>query len=135
MKLLIPLIALLAAAPQAPALAQSKAKANSQPRVTQLLRDHISLYDASGQLIRKAPKNEVTTPLPVLHVNQATGQPAVTWKGATVYLRNSEILTENLAGPCAEVGSAARPSSRAIAASEGVGAGLGTTGQRCVQAR
>lgn len=103
--------------------------------MTQLLRDHISLYDASGTLIRKAPKGEVKTPLPVLHVNQATGQPAVIWKGATVYLRNSEILTENLAGACAEVGNAARPSSRAITASEGVGSGLGTTGQRCVQAR
>jgi hypothetical protein len=127
MKMLIPLAAILsmAAAPQA--------QAQGQGRVTGLLRDNISLYNDSGTLIRKAPKREVKLPLTVFDVND-TGQPLVDWNGAKVFLRNSEIMTEGLSGPCTEMSQASRPSSRAITASTGVGSGMGKVSQRCVKA-
>jgi hypothetical protein len=104
----------------------------SQGKVTSLLRDNIGLYDSSGALIRKVPKQSAPKlPLDVV-ARSPTGQLGVNWEGQVVYLRNSEVIAKGLPDECAN-SAPGRNGGRAIAASEGIGSGMGNRSTPCVR--
>jgi hypothetical protein len=107
--------------------------AEAQPRVTKLLRETIGLYDESGALIRRVPRDQAPKlPLPVVSRN-ATGQLGVRWDGGLVYLRNSEVIAQGLLDECRNPAGAGRGPGSAVAASEGIGSGMGGTSSPCVR--
>jgi len=105
----------------------------AQAQITRLLRENIGLYDESGTLIRRVPRQEAPKlPLPIVGRNPS-GQIGVRWSGQVVYLRNSEVEAKGLTDECAALSSAARSSGRAVSASEGIASGMSGSSAPCVR--
>ena len=104
----------------------------SEGRVTSLLRENIGLYDSAGTLIRKVPRQSAPKlPLEIV-ARSPTGQLGVRWEGQVVYLRNSEVIAKGLPDECVNA-AVGRSDGRAIAASEGIGSGMGSRSTPCVR--
>jgi hypothetical protein len=104
----------------------------SQGRVTSLLRENIGLYDSSGALLRKVPRQSAPKlPLEIV-ARSPTGQIGVRWEGQVVFLRNSEVIAKGVPDECAN-SATGRTDGRSITASEGIGSGMGDRSTPCVR--
>lgn len=113
-------------------LAMAAQQPPAQGKVTSLLRENIGLYDSSGTLIRKVPRDSAPKlPLPVV-ARSPNGQLGVRWEGQVVFLRNSEVIAKGVPDECAN-SAVGRSDGRAIAASEGIGSGMGDRSTPCVR--
>jgi hypothetical protein len=107
--------------------------AESQGKVTKLLRANIGHYDDQGVLIRRVPKDSAPK-LPLAVVARApSGELGVRWGGEVVYLRNSEVIAEGLQDICVNTAKGGRAGGTAVAASEGMGSGMGGRSSPCVR--
>lgn len=102
-------------------------------RVTKLLRDTITIYDANGNPRGREPKWDLPRDGAPIVGRDTAGHVGIRRGNEIVYLRNSEILTAGVPDPCAPLSQGARPAGKVSAASEGVGSGMGSSSTPCVR--
>lgn len=103
------------------------------PRVTEFLRDMVSVYDKDGNFHGREPKWFVPKGgIPVVGPARP-GYVGIEHGGQLVYLRMAEVQTEGMQGPCLQVSQSGGAQERShFAAGGGIGAGVGSGRQVCV---
>lgn len=110
--------------------------ADKMPVVKKLLRPMITLYDEQGVSRGREPQWPLPPGGAPIVGHNANGQVGI-WRVANgnrelVYLRNSEIETENEQGPCLATTSAGQDPNRHVAASSGVHSGVSGSNAACI---
>lgn len=115
------------------ALATLTLAAGGPPIVKKLLRPMTSLYDKAGNPTRRVDSTTIPVPAAIVDYNAREQIGIKLADGAVVYLRPSEIETENETGPCLAVTNAAESSGRHVAASAGIHSGMSANSAPCVR--
>jgi hypothetical protein len=103
-----------------------------QPQISGILRDPVRIFDKDGVAQGTLPQSAFKLPVLIEGAN-ARGQPKVEVGGKVIYVKSSDVETQNVGGECIAANTPGQASGSSLAASNvGAGAGLSTKSARCL---